>query len=116
MADGKKFSYSINLSFTPISLPPLTDILVLAKKFPSGKTGVTKAFKLIAPDEFEMFELNEDPVIDAVLINKRILKKLDQDIIIDTLKKTVFPHVSKGEAIKVDFSVVIQYEQVKGSR
>ena len=60
MTTGSGAKYSINLSFSPIKLPPVTDILVLAKKYPQGKIGVSEAFKLIAPDEFEMISIDDN--------------------------------------------------------
>ncbi len=116
MSKIKRANYSINLSFSPIKLPPVTDILVLAKKYPQGKVGVSEAFKLIAPDEFEMISIDDgdDEVIDAVLINKRIMKKLSQEKIMKTLKETVFPYVSKGEAVNVDFHVTLEFNNIKG--
>jgi hypothetical protein len=107
-------NYTINLSFTSIKLPPVIDILILAKKYPQGKTGVSEAFKLIAPDEFEMFPVEDDEVIDAVLINKKILSRLSKDKVIDTLRKNVFPYITKGEAVNVNFSISIQIENIKG--
>jgi hypothetical protein len=52
--------------------------LVLGKKCPQGKIGVYKSFELLVPDEFDFFEI-EDPNIEAVFINKRVLKKMEKE-------------------------------------
>ena len=67
--------YSIKLSFEEIRLPPFEDILVLGKKNPQGKIGLYKSFELLVPNEFEVFEV-DDKVVEAIFINKRLLKKL----------------------------------------
>lgn len=107
--------YSVTMSFHSIKLPPVTDILILGKKFPHGKIGVSEAFKLIAPDEFDMYEINEESdIIEAVLINRMILKRMPAEKVIDILRQKVFPYVSKGEAIKVDFTVTMSFDNIQG--
>ena len=109
--------YTASLAFEPIKLPPVTDILVLAKQSPHGKAGIVNAFQFIAPDEFEMIEVNdEDPVVEAVLVHKRILKRLEAAELLHLLKQHVFPFVSKGEAIKVDLSIKIIVEGIQGGK
>ena len=67
--------YTISLSFQNVNLPPVTDILVLGRKYPHGKNGVLQAFKYIAPDEFECIEENDHKVIGVIFVSKRILQK-----------------------------------------
>ena len=104
--------YSIQLSFEEIRIPPFEDILILGKKCPQGKTGIYKSFQLLVPDEFETIEI-EDKIVEAVFINKRILKKLDKDKIIEILRKKVFPYVSECEILKVDFKLKIFYDSLE---
>jgi hypothetical protein len=101
--------YSVQLSFEEIKLPPLEDILVLGKKCPQGKIGVYKSFELLVPNEFEIFEIT-DSNIEAVLINKKLLIKIDSTSIINILKEKVFPFVSDSEILKVDFKLRIYYD------
>jgi len=101
--------YSVQLSFEEIKLPPLEDILVLGKKCPQGKIGVYKSFELLVPNEFEVFEIT-DSNIEAVLINKKLLIKIDSTSIINILKEKVFPFVSDSEILKVDFKLRIYYD------
>jgi hypothetical protein len=97
-------------------LPPVTDILVLGKKVPQGKIGILHSFELILPDVFELIEDigTENENVDAVIINKALLKKLPKEKILDILKEYVFPFVSKGEAVKVNFNVHIFYKDITG--
>ena len=87
-----KANSSVNLKFEAIKLPPVRDILVLGRKHPQGKNGVMESFKFIAPDEFEMFDIGDDvPTVEAILVNKKILKRLAIDKVISILKEYVFP-------------------------
>jgi len=99
-----------------VKLPPVTDILILAKKYPQGIQGISQAFKLIAPDEFEFVEFREEQydVIKAVLINKKILKRLPLQKILSILETNVFPYLSKEETVNVNFKVNISVSNIKG--
>jgi hypothetical protein len=108
---GKKESkkkYRLDISFETIDLPPVNDILVIGKKAPQGKYGVMKSFNFLSPDTFELIEIKEhDENAEAVIINKRILRKIQPDHIINILKQYVFPFIGKEEMIKVNVDLVI---------
>jgi hypothetical protein len=105
--------YSVSLSFEGVSLPPFEDILILGKKCPHGKIGVTACLQLLAPDDFELVELDNDHV-EALLISKRLLKRMPQAEIVRILQDCVFPRISKGEVVKVDFKVRVFYQNITG--
>ena len=111
-----ELSYAVNLDFEVIKLPPVTDILVVGKKVPQGKNGILRSFDLILPDVFELIdemECNHENV-EAVIINKSILTKLPKSKVISILKEYVFPYVTKGESVKVNFNVRIFYRNISG--
>lgn len=113
MKDESNRKFSVHLSFEEIRLPPFEDILILGKKCPQGKVGVYKSFELLVPNEFETFEI-EDEIVEAIFVNKRVLKKLDKDKIITILREKVFPYISESEILKVDFKLRIFYDSVEG--
>jgi len=104
--------YSVQIGFEEIRLPPFEDILVLGKKCPQGKLGVYKSFEFLSPNEFEVFEIADD-IVEAVFINRKVLKKMDGDEIIRILKEKVFPFVSESEILKVDFKIRIFYDSLE---
>ena len=113
MKEESNRKFSVQLSFEEIRLPPFEDILILGRKSPQGRIGVYKSFELLVPNEFETFEI-EDEVVEAIFVNKRVLKKLDKDKIIEILREKVFPYVSECEILKVDFKLRIYYDSVEG--
>jgi hypothetical protein len=106
MSTGLK--YSIDLSFEEIRLPPFQDILILAKNSVQGKIGLSKSFELLIPNEFETIEIDDERV-EAIFINKRIVKKVPREKIISILRHKVFPFISDGELIRVTFKVNISF-------
>lgn len=113
MKDQLARKFSVQLSFEEVRLPPFDDILVLGKKCPQGAIGLNKSFELLIPNEFEPFEV-EDEFVEAIFVNKRVLKKLDIEKILTILRAKVFPYVSESEILKVDFKLRIFYESVEG--
>ena len=105
--------YSIQLSFEEIRLPPFEDILILGKKCPQGKIGVYKSFEFLVPNEYEVFEIKNSSV-EAVFINKRLLKKIEGPKIITILEERVFPYISECEILKVDFKLKVFYDSIEG--
>jgi hypothetical protein len=108
--ESKKFV--VQLGFEEVSLPPFEDILIIGRKCPQGKLCLSKSFELLVPDEFELFEI-DDPVVEAVFINRRILKKLDKKYILPVLQEKVFPFVSDSEVLKVDFKLRVFYDNLE---
>lgn len=109
MKDESSRKFSVHLSFEEVRLPPFEDILILGKKCPQGKIGVYKSFEFLVPNEFQTFEVKNDNV-EAVFINRRILKKLDKGKIIRILDDKVFPYISESEILKVDFKLKMFYD------
>jgi len=114
--DQERISYTVNLDFESIKLPPVTDILVLGKKVPQGKHGILHSFELILPDTFEMQEVNDPayPQIDAVIVNKAILAKISMIEVVNILRGNVFRYVSRGETIKVNFGIQVFRKNITG--
>jgi len=108
---GRK--YSIQLAFEEIHMPPLDDILIVGMRSPQGKIGINKSFEILAPNEFEVLEIN-DGTIEAIFINKRILKKIEKEKIIKVLQDKVFPYVSEDVILKVDLKLKISYDLFEG--
>ncbi|MCB1053818.1 MAG: hypothetical protein H6510_05265 [Acidobacteria bacterium] len=111
MPDSDRVHYSVSLMFENVALPPFQDILVLTKKSPHGKLGVISSLNYLQPEQFEVLEV-EHEIVEALLINRRILKRLSAPKIIEILNEKVFPFVEKGEVVKVDFKVRISYENL----
>lgn len=107
-------SFLVNLDFETIKLPPVTDILVLGKKTPQGKLGVLHSFQLISPDVFELLEINTDPNVEAVIVNKNLLTKIPKEQVLGILARYVFPFVCRGESVRVNFNIQIFQRNIKG--
>ena len=109
---SSKPRYEISLRFQEIKLPPFDEILVLGSKSEQGKMGVAKTFEHLVPEIFEMIEVPDD-AIEAIFVNKRLLKKISKEDILDILREKVFPYVSAKEIIKVDLEIIVSYDTIE---
>ena len=109
----KQKSFSLNLSFEKITLPPFRDIIILGKRCQHGKVGVTKSLSLLAPDSFELVEIDNEDVA-AILVNRQLIKSMTIEKIIDILEEDVFPSFTAYEIIKVDFDLQVKVQNIEG--
>lgn len=104
-------TYTINLSFEEIKLPPFQDILILGKNSIQGKIGLSKSFELLVPNGFKAIDVNSKN-IETIFVNKNILNKIPGEKVLQILEKNVFPFISQGELISVDFKVHISVKNI----
>ena len=104
-------TYTINLSFEEIKLPPFQDILILGKNSIQGKIGLSKSFELLVPNGFETIDV-DNANIETVFVNKNILVKIPKEKVIQILQHNVFPFISQGELVSVDFKVNIAVKNI----
>jgi hypothetical protein len=104
-------NFTVSIGFEKAHLPPFQDILVLGRKCPVGMSGITKSLDFLLPDGFEVFETDSDDV-EALVVNKSILKRMPFEKIVKILEERVFPFMCDTEMIKVDFSVKVSYENL----
>lgn len=106
--------FTVSLNFGAIKFPPFQDILLLSYRCPQGKEGVSTCLNLLEPEKFELVLVNH-PVIEAMLVNKAILKRMSAEKVVEILKDKVFPFVTNGECVKVDFNVRIYIDSIEGT-
>ena len=107
-----KTNFHIDLSFQEINLPPFEDILVVESMSKQGRIGLSKTFDYLVPMSFEMIEIDDEDV-SVLFVNRKILKKMPQEKVLEILRSNVFPFVSKDEIMKVDFKVTVKYEAIE---
>ena len=108
----RNLKYAISINFEEIKLPPFQDILIVGRNCSQGKIGLTKSFEMLVPNGYESIE-TDDERVELVFINKHILKKMTTLSVMNILEKNVFPFVSEGELIRVDFKINISIDNLE---
>ena len=90
----------------------MQDILVLGRECPHGPDGISRCFKLLAPNDFDVIRLN-DSCVQAVLVNRRLLKRIDSENLLSILREKVFPYMSTDEILRVDLNVSIIFDLIE---
>lgn len=108
MIQGNK-TFSLSIAFEKAQLPPFNDVLLLGHKSPVGMSGIMKSIEFLVPNNFEVIPF-EDQTVEAMVVNKAILKRMPKDKLIAVLKEAVIPYMSENEIMKVDLVVRIHME------
>jgi hypothetical protein len=53
--------------------------------------------------------------VQAILVQKKLLKRQAVGNIIEVLETRVFPFITKGESVKVDYDIALSINHIKGS-
>ena len=109
---NEKPKISVKLSFEEVSLPPFKDILILSKKCPHGTIGISKCMNFLLPDGFDLVEIEHD-IVEAMIINKRILKKINLNQILRLINEKILPYINTAELVKVDLNITLSYESIE---
>ncbi len=104
-------AFLVSLAFEKAQLPPFSDILLLGRKCPIGMEGMRKSMEFLVPNNYEVFPIDADPV-EAMVINRNILKRMPVEKIVGILKERVLPFVSETEIVRVDFTVRVSYQGI----
>ena len=100
--------FHVNLTFEKAQLPPFSDILVLGRKSPVGMSGISKSLEFLLPNHFDLIPV-DDPVVEGIVINGSITKRVPIEKVLKVLAARVFPFMSETEMIRVDFSVRVTH-------
>lgn len=103
-------NYSISLAFENVSLPPFQDILILSHKCPHGMNGLSKCMQILSPDRFEVFNIDVGNV-EAIIVSNQVLSRMPIEKIIELLSEKVFPFITEGEVVRVDFHIKVSLEE-----
>jgi len=74
----------INMELSTFKIPPSGDILVLTKRCPIGPQAAKRMLDSIAPNQFEFIQ-PEDDLIDAILVRRYLLLRIDKETLIETI-------------------------------
>ncbi|POZ50359.1 hypothetical protein [Methylovulum psychrotolerans] len=90
-------------------LPPFRDGLVLGKNSPIGSKAMRQALELLVATPFEHIEI-EDDVIQYILVRKTLLRRIDQDKLVEFVLKSIKPFMGEEEILYLELDVEVQFE------
>ena len=103
---AESHNHIVRLKFEEVKLPQSIEILVVGKNSFPGKMAVLKSLELLSPDSFETIESDHD-MVEAVIVNKKVLRKLSKKNVGQALAEKVFPFISEGELLMVELKTTI---------
>lgn len=92
------------MRFSPISWPLLGDVLVVGKQNPLGRNAAMGIAQLCAPGSYMLKNIEENPKIEALLINKRALMFLSEEEITKFILEQIAPYSPEFTCLRVELT------------
>lgn len=96
----------INMELRTFKIPPSGDILVLTKRCPIGPEAAKRMLDTVAPDQFELIQLNND-ILEAILVKKYLFLRADRETLIKTIVEEVKPIVGPECMLTIKCEIIL---------
>ena len=103
-------SVSIDMRFSRFALPPVRDAMVIGKKARIGPHAIEKAFEDLTPGMFRLFRVDH-PVIEAVLIRKSILRKMNEEALLKYISEHAEKLMDETDSLRIEINLEIDIKE-----
>ena len=103
LSSSKKI-VSLEMRFSRFALPPVRDAMVIGHKARIGPHAIEKAFQDLTPGMFKLFRVDH-PVIEAMLIRKSILRKIDEQSILKYIIEHVEQIMDDTDSLRIEINL-----------
>jgi len=110
MKNGKK-ELKVSLELSDFNVPPYGDILVLGKRSPIGMNAAEKMLTTVAFENFSRFDVDDD-VIEGMFINKRIFRKVTEDVMVKYVLDRVKDIMDDEFMITIKCNLSVNYTEM----
>ncbi len=94
----------VQMEIAIFKIPPCEDLLVIGKKAPIGKNAAMKMLETVAPDQFEVIEV-ENPIIEAIVAKRGLIKLMGRDRLIQVVIEEVTPLMEDSTLLHIGLNV-----------
>jgi hypothetical protein len=101
----KQTKIEMSARFSPIRWPLLGEVLVIGKNNPLGKNAAMSIAELCEPDGYKLKIIENNPKIEALLINKSALMFLNEDDITRSILNQIASYAIEEYCLKVDLDI-----------
>lgn len=110
--DSDQDQLAVKMKLRVFMVPPINDALVIGKNAPIGSEAWRRALALLLVLPFVSIKIDDDEVIEEILVQKRILKKIPQEKLVGMIFSKVKPFMSPEEVIHLDIHAELLVEEV----
>ncbi len=103
----KQTKVEVTAKFSPVVWPLLGDVFVIGKDNPLGKNAAMNIAELSEPNSYQLKAIENDPRVEAILINKSTLTFLDEGDITKYVLEQIAPFSIGKHCLRVDLSSVL---------
>lgn len=97
---------ALDLQLTTFNIPPAGEVLVLGKRAPIGPQAAKTMLDTVAPDQFELVQLDDD-VIEAMLIKKYLFLRADREALIRAIFEEAKAIMNEQDMIAITANILV---------
>lgn len=101
---------SVDFAISRFNLPPVSDALVIGKRTPIGPKALMNAINEMAPNMYKLINVDH-PYIEAVVIKKSSLRKVDEEKLIPRIIKNVEKFMDETDSLHVSIDIKIYVKE-----
>ena len=97
---GRTGKILVQLEISVFKIPPCQDVMAIGKNTPMGKHAAMKMLEPVAPNMFEMIEV-DSPVIEALIVKKAFVKLMGRDRLTNFIVEKVEPLMEDNTILNI---------------
>ncbi|RKY48305.1 MAG: hypothetical protein DRP88_02515 [Candidatus Neomarinimicrobiota bacterium] len=101
---------SIDFTISRFNLPPVGDALIVGKRTPIGPKALMNAINEMTPNLYKLINVDH-PYIEAVIIKKSSLRKVDEGKLVPRIIKNVEKFMDETDSLHVAIDIKIYVKE-----
>lgn len=98
------------MQISTFAIPPSGDILLLGTRCPIGLEAGKKMLAIVAPDQFESIDIDDD-VVEAFFVKKYLLLRTDRDAFVKMVLEESKMVMSKDCMLTIKCKISVEIER-----
>lgn len=103
---------NIVIRFSEFEIPPMQDIMLVGKKAPIGPEAAKRMVDGVAPEQYEIIELDGHEIFEAIVVRKSLLKILPKETLTSIIVEEGERIGEENIVLRAQINVTIQINRV----
>ena len=102
---GEPHRIHIEATIEVFQIPPFHNVLVVGRRAPIGKNAFMRMLDCLAPNQFTLIDTNEDPHIETIIVNRKLLRFIGEELLKETIMSEIKNVMDETLILDVDMKV-----------
>lgn len=111
-ATGPFRKANVSITLSEFEIPPMQDVLLVGKRSPIGPSAVKMMVEAVSPDQYEIVQLGDHEIFEAVVIRRSILQLIPAEKLLKIIMEEGSRIANDASVIKAQLAISIQVNRV----